>query len=581
MAGPIPQEFIDQLLARVDIVDVVGARVPLKKAGREFQACCPFHTEKTPSFTVSPVKQFYHCFGCGQHGTAIGFLMAYDRMSFPEAVEELARQVGLEVPHEDRPERRGPDPQPLFDVLERAAQHYQQQLRRQPEAQRAVQYLKGRGLSGETAAAFGLGYAPPGWDGLLGALGTDAEAVKHLDLAGLLAEGSGGKRYDRFRDRVMFPIRDARGRVIGFGGRVLGDAKPKYLNSPETPVFHKGRELYGLYEARRVPGTIERLLVVEGYMDVIALAQHGIRNAVATLGTATTTEHLERIFKTAPAVVFCFDGDRAGREAAWKALNAALPQLREGREARFLFLPEGEDPDTLVRAEGAEAFSRRVQQAQPLSEFLFARLAAGLDVTSLDGRARLASKARPLLLQLPPGPFRELMEQRLTELTGVTATTPAPRPRPAGVRPRKTAMGTIPPVRRAIALLLRQPAVAAGGDLPAGWRDAPEPGIEILAELVDLAAARPDISPAALIERWDDPELRQHLAATLALQLELIEDDIPAHFAGTLRRLAELARRAEAERLLRKNDLSSLTDDEKARLREIWRERRPGDETAS
>jgi len=334
MAGPIPQDFIDQLLARVDIVDVVGSRVPLKKAGREFTACCPFHTEKTPSFTVSPVKQFYHCFGCGEHGTAIGFLMAYDRMTFPEAVEELARQVGLEVPHEERPERRGPDPQPLYDVLERAAQHYQQQLRRHPEAQRAIQYLKGRGLSGETAAAFGLGYAPPGWDNLLGAHGTDAEAVKRLDLAGLLAEGSGGKRYDRFRDRIMFPIRDARGRVIGFGGRVLGDAKPKYLNSPETPVFHKGRELYGLYEARRVPGAIERLLVVEGYMDVIALAQHGIGNAVATLGTATTTEHLERIFKTAPEVVFCFDGDRAGREAAWKALNAALPQLREGREAR-------------------------------------------------------------------------------------------------------------------------------------------------------------------------------------------------------------------------------------------------------
>jgi DNA primase len=577
MAGTIPQDFIDQLLARVDIVDVIGARVPLKKTGREFSACCPFHTEKTPSFTVSPVKQFYHCFGCGQHGTAIGFLMAYDRLSFPEAVEELARQVGLEVPHEEGPERRGPDPQPIYDTLEQTARHYQQQLRRHPEARRAVDYLKRRGLSGETAGAFGLGYAPPGWDNLLTALGSDEAAVKRLDLAGLLAEGSGGKRYDRFRDRVMFPIRDGRGRVIGFGGRVLGDAKPKYLNSPETPVFHKGRELYGLYEAKRVPGTIERLIVVEGYMDVIALAQHGIRNAVATLGTATTSEHLDRLFKTAPEVVFCFDGDRAGREAAWKALNATLPQLREGREARFLFLPEGEDPDTLVRKEGAEAFSARVRQAQPLSEFLYARLAAGLDVTTLDGRARLASKAKPMLAQLPPGPFRELMQQRLTELTGVASASPARRPAPSPER--RTAMGTIPPDRRAIALLLRQPAVVRHPDLPPGWRDAPLPEVALLVQLVDLAAARPDIPPAALIDRWEDPQVRQHLNAVQALRLDLIEDDIPEHFVGALRRLAELARRAEVERLLRKNDLSSLTDDEKARLREIWRDRHTADET--
>jgi DNA primase len=577
MAGPIPQDFIDQLLARVDIVDVIGARVPLKKAGRELTACCPFHTEKTPSFTVSPVKQFYHCFGCGQHGTAIGFLMAYDRLSFPEAVEELARQVGLEVPHEERPERRGPDPQPIYDTLEQAARFYQEQLRRHPAARQAVEYLKRRGLSRETATAFGLGYAPPGWDNLSTALGADEAATKRLDAAGLLAEGSGGRRYDRFRERVMFPIRDGRGRVVGFGGRVLGDAKPKYLNSPETPVFHKGRELYGLYEAKRTPGTIERLLVVEGYMDVIALAQNGIRNAVATLGTATTTEHLDRLFKTAPEVVFCFDGDRAGREAAWKALNTTLPHLREGREARFLFLPEGEDPDTLVRKEGADAFSARVRQAQPLSEFLYGRLSAGLDVTTLDGRARLASKAKPMLAQLPPGPFRELMQQRLTELTGVAAAG-APR-RPAPAPERRTAMGTIPPARRAIALLLRQPAVARLPDLPPGWRDAPLPEVGLLAQLVDLAATRPDIPPAALIDRWEDPEVRRHLSAVQALRLDLIEEDIPAHFVGALRRLAELARRAEVERLLRENDLTSLTDEEKTRLREIWRDRQAADET--
>jgi DNA primase len=578
MAGPIPQDFIDQLLARVDIVDVIGARVPLKKAGRELTACCPFHTEKTPSFTVSPVKQFYHCFGCGQHGTAIGFLMAYDRMSFPEAVEELARQVGLEVPRDERPERRGPDLQPLYDTLEATARFYQEQLRR-PAARPAVEYLKGRGLSRETATAFGLGYAPPGWDNLLGALGTDEAAIRRLDQAGLLSEAEGGRRYDRFRDRVMFPIRDGRGRVVGFGGRVLGDAKPKYLNSPETPVFHKGRELYGLHEAKRVPGTIERLIVVEGYMDVIALAQHGIRNAVATLGTATTGDHLDRLFKTTPQVVFCFDGDRAGREAAWKALNTALPHLREGREARFLFLPEGEDPDTLVRREGAQAFAARVGQAQPLSEVLYTRLSVGLDLATLDGRARLASAARPLLALLPPGPFRELMEQRLTELTGVTGARAPRRPPPVPVR--RSAVGTIPPARRAIALLLRQPAVARLPDLPGGWRDAQLPEVDLLAQLVDLAAARPDIPPAALVDRWEDPAVREHLNAVQALRLDLIEEDVPEHFVGALRRLAEAARRAEAERLLRKNDLSSLTDDEKARLREIWRDRRDGDEPAS
>jgi DNA primase len=579
MAGSIPQDFIDSLLSRVDIVDVISARVPLKKAGREFQACCPFHTEKTPSFTVSPVKQFYHCFGCGVHGTAIGFLMAYERLSFPEAVEALARSIGMEVPHEDRPEKRGPDLQPIYDTLEQAATFYAQQLRRHPEAARAVAYLKQRGLTGETAKAFGIGYAPPGWDGLLRALGTDEAAVKRLNLAGLLLEGNSGP-YDRFRDRVMFPIRDQRGRVVGFGGRVLGDGKPKYLNSPETLAFHKGRELYGLYEARKAPGEIERLLVVEGYMDVIALAQHGLGHVVATLGTATTTEHLDRLFRTTPEVVFCFDGDRAGREAAWKALLAALPQLREGREARFLFLPEGEDPDTLVRKEGPDAFRHRLQAAQPLSELLFARLAAGLDTASLDGRARLASKARPLIAQIPPGPFRELMARRLTELTGV-GSGPAPAPTaPPRLPParRTTALGTIHPVRRAIALLLRQPSVAARPDLPAGWRDAEAPGIDLLRRLVDLAGSRPDISPAAMIERWEDPDTRRELSDTHALRLDLIEADIPEHFVGTLRRLAEQARREQTERLVRTNDLSSLTDEEKARLRELGKGRaRPPD----
>ncbi|MFM1892488.1 MAG: hypothetical protein RLZ44_1565, partial [Pseudomonadota bacterium] len=359
MAGKIPQRFIDDLIARVDIVDVINQRVPLKKAGHEYKACCPFHDEKTPSFTVSPTKQFYHCFGCGAHGTAIGFLMDYDRLSYPEAIEALADDLGLEVPHEAGVER-GPDLSPLYEILEQAARFYAWQLRRHPDSARAVEYLRQRGVSGEIAADFRIGFAPPGWDNLLRELGGDARAVDSLRGAGLISEPEDGKRYDRLRDRIVFPILDARGRVVGFGGRVLGAGEPKYLNSPETPVFHKGRELYGLYQAKQAVKQLERLLVVEGYMDVVALAQFGIRYAVATLGTATTAEHLEKLFRSVPEVVFCFDGDRAGRDAAWKALETALPLLREGRQARFLFLPEGEDPDTLVRREGAAAFAARV-----------------------------------------------------------------------------------------------------------------------------------------------------------------------------------------------------------------------------
>ena len=351
MAGRIPPSFIDDLLARIDIVDLIGQRIALRKAGKDFQARCPFHDERTPSFTVSPDKQFYHCFGCGAHGTAIGFLMEHDRLAFREAVEELAQRVGLVIPSDGEPIRTGPDQGPLYQVLEQAAELYRQQLRSHPEAARAVDYLKGRGLTGEIAARYGLGYAPSGWDFLLSRLGRDPAGRQRLLQAGLITDQD-GKSYDRLRERIVFPIRDRRGRVIGFGGRVLGDGKPKYLNSPETPVFHKGRELYGLYEAQKARRKLERLLVVEGYMDVIALAQFGIDYAVATLGTATTPEHLQLLLRSAPELVFCFDGDRAGRDAAWKALQTALPLATGNQSLRFLFLPEGEDPDTLVRAEG-------------------------------------------------------------------------------------------------------------------------------------------------------------------------------------------------------------------------------------
>lgn len=428
MAGLIPQGFIDDLLNRTDIVDVVSSRVQLKKTGKNYSACCPFHKEKTPSFSVSPDKQFYYCFGCGAGGNALGFIMDHDHLDFVQAVEDLAKQAGMEVPREEsgRPHTpRQPTDSPLYPLLTAAAGFYRQALKSHPTRKAAVDYLKGRGLSGEIARDFGLGFAPPGWDNLSKHLGGDSLAQKLLIDAGLLVENTDNpekvKRYDRFRDRVIFPIRDSRGRIIAFGGRVLGDDKPKYLNSPETAVFHKGQELYGLYEARQSNRQLDEIMVVEGYMDVIALAQQGLRNAVATLGTATSEEHLKRLFRVVPSVLFCFDGDQAGRKAAWRALEATLPSLQDGRRARFLFLPEGEDPDTLVRSEGTDAFRARInQQAQPLADYFFQQLSQEADPRSLEGKAHLATLAAPLIDKIPGANLRTLMRQRLTEITGLS-----------------------------------------------------------------------------------------------------------------------------------------------------------------
>ncbi len=517
MPGKIPNHFIDDLLTRVDIVDVINRRVTLKKAGREFQACCPFHDEKTPSFTVSPQKQFYHCFGCGAHGSAIGFLMEYDNLSFVEAVEELADSLGLEVPREGGEEPQGPDRRPLYALMEQASRFYQQQLRHHSRASEAVDYLKSRGLTGEIAARFQIGFAPPGWDNLLSALGQDQAARRQLAECGLIIEQE-GKRYDRFRDRIVFPIHDTRGRVIGFGGRVLGDDKPKYLNSPETPLFHKGRELYGLFEARKGNSKLQRLLVVEGYMDVVALAQYGISNAVATLGTATTQEHLELIFRTCPEVVFCFDGDRAGRDAGWKALQTALPAMRDGREARFLFLPEGEDPDSLVRQEGREGLEQRLDQALPLSEFLFQQLTSQVKMETIDGRAHLAELARPHLERLPNGLFRRMMVQHLEQLVGIRD----PKLEAAAARRGNLTQAADSgrglksqrptPIRLAIALLLDNPhLVNVAQEVDPSWRAWDTVGTRLLTQLLEIIETQPTLNKAALLERWRDTEHFNHL----------------------------------------------------------------------
>ena len=425
MAGLIPQSFIDDLLNRTDIVDVVASRIQLKKAGKNYTACCPFHKEKTPSFSVSPDKQFYYCFGCGAGGNALGFVMDHDQLDFPQAIEDLAKRAGMEVPREEggrNNKPRQPTDSPPYPLLTAAAEFYKQALKSHPQRKAAVDYLKGRGLSGEIARDFGMGFAPPGWDNLLKHLASDSLQQKAMIDAGLLVENAEtGKRYDRFRDRIMFPIRDSRGRVIAFGGRVLGDEKPKYLNSPETPVFHKGQELYGLFEARKHNRDLDEIMVVEGYMDVIALAQQGLRNAVATLGTATSEEHLKRLFRVVPSVLFCFDGDAAGRNAAWRALEATLSSLQDGRRARFLFLPDGEDPDTLVRSEGTDAFRARINQhAQPLADYFFQQLCEEADPRSLEGKAHLMTLAAPLIDKIPGNNLRTLMRQRLSEITGLS-----------------------------------------------------------------------------------------------------------------------------------------------------------------
>jgi DNA primase len=423
MAGLIPQSFIDDMLDRLDIVDVVDSRVKLRKTGKNYSACCPFHDEKTPSFTVSPDKQFYYCFGCGASGNALGFVMDYERLSFPEAVESLARLTGLEVPREvqtEAQEKREQEKRSIYTLLEKADGFYQQQLRHHPSKHLAVNYLKNRGLDGKTAKAYGVGFAPPGWDNLLKALAANDED-KHLLIEGgmLIHQEQEKKLYDRFRHRIMFPIRDTRGRVIGFGGRVLGDDKPKYLNSPETPVFHKGQELYGLYEARLAYRELPRLLVVEGYMDVVSLAQFGIGYGVATLGTACGPDHLDRAFKYTNEVVFCFDGDKAGRSAAHRALEASLDTMTDGRTVKFLFLPEGEDPDTLVRQIGADKFERMIELAVPFEDYLFDAVAEGLNIRTMEGRATFSKRAAPLLERLPKGVFRELMFESLATRTGL------------------------------------------------------------------------------------------------------------------------------------------------------------------
>ena len=635
MAGLIPQSFIDDLLNRSDIVEVVGSRIQLKKAGKNYSALCPFHKEKTPSFSVSPDKQFYYCFGCGAGGNALGFVMDHDQLDFPQAVEELAKRAGMEVPREDSGRKhkpRQPVDSPLYPLLAAAADYYRQALKSHPTRKAAVEYLKGRGLSGVIARDFGLGFAPPGWDNLMKHLGGDALQQKALIDAGLLIENAeNGKRYDRFRDRVMFPIRDSRGRVIAFGGRVLGDDKPKYLNSPETPVFHQGQELYGLYEARQANRDLDEIMVVEGYMDVIALAQQGLRNAVATLGTATSEEHLKRLFRIVPSVLFCFDGDAAGRKAAWRALEATLPNLQDGRRARFLFLPDGEDPDTLVRAEGTDAFRARIQQhSQPLADYFFQQLSEEADPRSLEGKAHLATLAAPLIEKIPGNNLRALMRQRLAEITGlngealqhmaaapVSAPSSTPtyddytyydaspaygepdhfeppepvQPQPRNGKPGKkewkkdwkkngqgpdlmprgprTPATVEPPALTTLRTLLHHPELAQKVEDVSHFAAEDDTYAQLLVALLGTLQKNPKLRSLQLIARWHGTDQGRLLRALAEKEWLISADNLEQQFFDTINSLAARQRERRLESLLRKARQGELSAEEKDQLRNL------------
>jgi DNA primase len=581
MSGLIPQDFIDDLIARADVVEVIGKRIQLKKAGREFKACCPFHDEKTPSFTVVPNKGFYHCFGCGAHGTAIGFLMEYEHMSFVEAVEAIASMLGVEVPRSesDRPARRYDE---LFSLMSSVEQHFQNCLR---DAPAAVDYLKQRGIDGATAKRFGIGFAPEGWSVVLDKFGKSQEATERLLATGLIIRKDNGQHYDRFRERIIFPIRDARGRTIGFGGRALGDGEPKYLNSPETVLFHKGRELYGLYEARQALRHIDRLVVVEGYMDVVALARNGIDFAIATLGTATTSDHLNVLFRLTDNVNFCFDGDRAGRKAAWRALENALPHIREGRQIRFVFLPEGHDPDSYVNEQGADAFVAAVDAGVALSDFLISELASQVDMATVDGKARLAELAKPLVRRIPTGVYRELLVESLATTVGMPAskldrilgsgtdsTGPGSRVESHTARSRRTMTvsgGRPSVVRRAITLLLNNPQAGDTLDVEklAGVN---RPGVGLLHKLIETVQEEPHITTAGLLERYRSDEQGRHLGKLAAVELPEEDDfDPAAELVACLDQLALAGRRERIDFLIEKQKLSSLTDEEKSELRQL------------
>ncbi len=568
MSGRIPREFIDELLVRVDIVDLIDSHVPLKKTGTNYVARCPFHAEKTPSFSVSQSKQFFHCFGCGISGNAISFLMNFSHLDFVEAVEDLAGFAGVEIPRESikyQQVQKKEDLNDLYALMEQVATFYMKQLRASDDGKKAVEYLKNRGVGGDCAGDFMLGYAPDEWKVLAGRFNQ-----KLLIEAGMLISKDDGQLYDRFRGRIMFPIRDKRARIIGFGGRVLDDSLPKYLNSPETSLFHKGKEVYGLYELLQKNSKPQRILIVEGYMDVIALAQFGIHYAVATLGTATSQAQLDLLFRFTKELVFCFDGDRAGRDAAWRAMESAFSSLKDGRSCRIMMLPQSHDPDSLVRGEGVDKFTERVQTAQALSDYFFEHVSGELNLSETEGRAQLISKAKPYLEKLPDGVFREMMFARLKELSGSMMLNVLDNAAPAGLSPkrhRQQVPNRLSSLRTAIALLLQRPGLIDIVEQKAiDWGGIEIRGIELFKNIQQVILAKKSVNTAVLIEYYRNTAEEKLIKALALLDLNISDEKIEKVFSDALNVLLEQGRDAGIARLQAKAQSKGLNMQEQEAL---------------
>jgi DNA primase len=572
MAESIPRAFIDDLLARVDIVEVIEQRVPLKKRGNEFTACCPFHKEKTPSFYVSPHKQIFKCFGCGKGGDAITFLCEHDHMNFIEALTSLASQAGISLPETISTDKPISNANALYQLNEKVAKYYYQQLCHNTTA---IEYIKNRGLSGEIAKNYQIGFAPDGWDGLIKQFGTDNHTLDLLQQCGLTIQKDNKKSYDRFRNRIMFPIHNRQGRVIGFGGRVLDTTEPKYLNSPETPIFHKGNELYGLYFALK-NHKLDNIIIVEGYMDVLALAQHGITHVVATLGTATTKQHLQRIYRYTHNLIFCFDGDNAGRAAAWRACQTLLPLLQDDRQARFMFLPDKEDPDSFVRHQGAPAFLDQLQHATPLSDFLFEHARQQIDLSNIDGRSQYIAQVMPLIDQLPESTFRQLMIEKLAQITRTNVTTlDQAKTHSTHLRVTSTIQHSqqkkrLTPIRAAIALLLQNPQLIEQLNTKIDLSLLHLPGIDVLNELTQLIQQNPKTTTAMLLRHWQPGKMSDlmHELADWPLLIHQKEDLIQ-EFEGTLQQLKSQQHEHAIEKLLNKAIISPLSEQEKQLLQAL------------
>ncbi|HHC7354545.1 TPA: DNA primase [Vibrio campbellii] len=577
MAGHIPRSFIDDLLARLDIVDIIDARVKLKKKGKNYGACCPFHNEKTPSFSVSQEKQFYHCFGCGVHGNAIDFIMEFERLEFVEAIEELASYLGLDVPREQRsggggqfnsgPQASSSEKRNLYDLMGSIAQFYRNQLK-QPASKVAIEYLKDRGLSGEIVQKFGIGYVADEWDLVRKNFGQNKDNQDMLVTGGMLIENDKGNRYDRFRGRIMFPISDRRGRVIGFGGRVLGDGTPKYLNSPETPIFHKGKELYGLYEVLQAYREPPRVLVVEGYMDVVALAQYGVDYSVASLGTSTTGDHIQMLFRQTNTVVCCYDGDRAGKEAAWRALENALQYLKTGNTLKFLFLPDGEDPDSYVRKYGKQAFEQQIEQATPLSSYLFDNLIElhQINLGNNEGKSALRAYASALIDKIPDPYFQELLEKLLDERTGFDNRLRQPRKKTSETLPQPHKEIKRTPMREVIALLIQNPSYAQMVPDLSSVRELSIPGLSLFVDVLDKCQAHPHINTGQLLEHWRNSQNETLLSRLASWDIPLDEDNQEEIFLDSLDKIIAQCVEKQIENLQAKARSVGLSAEEKREL---------------